>query len=86
MVPLETVAELVGVLAEVWNPYAGRYDVHHPVLCIDEQPVTQVRETDRLLGSTDEHAPRVGYAYGRALVHQIARAVRYGRRWTGSRR
>jgi len=45
--------------------YEEPYDMDHPVLCMDEQPVQLHKETRKPIAATRRHARRVDYEYER---------------------
>jgi len=47
------------LMEDVLETYASAYDPQHPVLCMDEQPIQLLKETQRPLPATKEHGTRV---------------------------
>jgi hypothetical protein len=52
-------------MENVLETYAKPYDLQHPVLCMDEQPVQLIGETRVAIPATKTHAKRVDYEYER---------------------
>jgi hypothetical protein len=65
VIPPEQDAEFVACMEEVLETYAEAYDPRHPVLCMDEQPIQLLKETQVPIGATKEHGKRVDYEYER---------------------
>lgn len=65
VIPPEKDAEFVACMEEVLETYERPYDVEHPVLCMDEQPVQLLKETKQPIPATLEHPQRVDYEYER---------------------
>ena len=67
MIPPEQDAEYVANMEALLETYAQPYTAERPVVCMDEQPVQLVRETQAPLPATEEHPQRVAdYEYERA--------------------
>jgi DDE superfamily endonuclease len=49
----------------VLETYAEAYDPQQPVVCMDEQPVQLLKETEVPIAATKKHAKRVDYEYER---------------------
>ena len=71
VIPPNADAEFVAAMEEVLDTYEKPYDPHHPVLCMDEQPVQLVKETRPPIPATKRHARRVDYEYERAGTASI---------------
>ena len=65
VIPPESDAEFVAGMEDVLDTYAAPYDSKHPVLCMDEQPVQLLKETQVPIAATKDHAQRVDYEYER---------------------
>src|SRR6516225_2154259 len=65
VIPPEQDAEFVACMEEVLETYEKAYDPHHPVVCMDEQPVQLLKETRVPIAATNEHGKRVDYEYER---------------------
>jgi len=65
VIPPEADAEFVAHMEEVLETYEKPYDLAHPVLCMDEQPVQLLNETRTPIEATQEHGQRVDYEYER---------------------
>jgi hypothetical protein len=52
-------------MEEELETYERPYDVEHPVICMDEQPVQLLKETKQPIPATLEHPQRVDYEYER---------------------
>ena len=65
VIPPEADAEFIAAMEEVLDTYEEPYDVDHPVLCMDEQPVQLHKETRKPIAATKKHARRVDYEYER---------------------
>lgn len=65
VIPPEQDAEFVASMEEVLATYAQAYDPKCPVVCMDEQPVQLVKETQKPIAATKKHAKRVDYEYER---------------------
>ena len=66
VIPPEADAEFIASMEEILDTYEEPYDVDHPVLCMDEQPVQLHKETRKPIAATKHHARRVDYEYERA--------------------
>lgn len=66
MIPPEADAEFAATMEEVLDVYARPYDLRHPVLCMDEQPIQLLKETRKPIAGTKKHPRRVDYEYERA--------------------
>jgi DDE superfamily endonuclease len=71
VIPPEASAEFVASMEDVLETYAQPYDEHHPVVCMDEQPVQLLKETRVPIPATKTHARRVDYEYERAGTASI---------------
>src|SRR5215831_5206605 len=60
-IPPEQDAEFVACMEEVLETYAQAYDLQHPVLCMDEQPVQLLKETRVPIAATTKHGRRIDY-------------------------
>ena len=58
VIPPEQDAEFVACMEEVLETYAEAYDPMHPVVCMDEQPVQLLKETQVPIAPTKEHGER----------------------------
>src|SRR5271157_3915947 len=65
VIPPEQDAEFVACMEEVLETYAEAYDPKHPVLCMDEQPIQLLKETQVPIAATKEHGQLVDYEYER---------------------
>ena len=65
VIPPEADAEFIASMEEILDTYEEPYDVDHPVLCMDEQPVQLHKETLKPIAATKHHARRVDYEYER---------------------
>ena len=65
VIPPDQDAEFVADMENVLETYAEAYDLQHPVLCMDEQPVQLLKETKVPIAATRKHAQRVDYEYER---------------------
>jgi hypothetical protein len=85
VIPPEQDAEFVASMEEVLETYAEAYDPKRPVLCMDEQPVQLLRETQVPIAATKTHARRVDYEYernGTASIFMFAEPLSGFRRAT----
>src|SRR5256885_1181176 len=71
VIPPEANGEFVAHMEEVPETYAKAYDLAHPMLCMDEQPVQLLKETRQPLPATPAHPQRVDYEYERAGTASI---------------
>jgi hypothetical protein len=71
VIPPAADAEFVAHMEDVLDVYSRPYDVHVPVLCMDEQPVQLVEEVKCPIAATKDHPRRVDYEYKRAGVANI---------------
>lgn len=71
VIPPEADAEFVAAMEAVLDTYEKPYDPHHPVLCMDEQPVQLTKETRRPIPATKRHAKRIDFEYERAGTANI---------------
>ncbi len=55
VIPPDQDAEFVADMEDVLETYAEAYDPQHPVLCMDEQPVQLLKETQVPIAATKEH-------------------------------
>jgi hypothetical protein len=65
VIPPDQDAEFVANMEEVLETYETAYDPQRPVLCMDEQPVQLLLETQVPLPATKQHGERVDYEYER---------------------
>jgi len=65
VIPPDQDAEFVAAMEDVLEIYAKAYDPHHPVLCMDEQPVQLLKETQVPIPATKTHGELVDYEYER---------------------
>jgi hypothetical protein len=65
VIPPKNDAEFVANMEEVLETYAKPYNLNHPVICMDEQPVQLIKETRQPKPATEEHPRRVDYEYER---------------------
>jgi DDE superfamily endonuclease len=65
VIPPDQDAEFVANMEEVLEVYETAYDPQRPVLCMDEQPVQLLLETQTPLPATEQHGERVDYEYER---------------------
>ena len=65
VIPPDQDAEFVADMEDVLEAYAEAYDPQHPVLCMDEQPVQLLKETQVPIDATKKHGKRVDYEYER---------------------
>jgi hypothetical protein len=65
VIPPDQDAEFVANMEEVLETYETAYDPQRPVLCMDEQPVQLLLETQAPLPATKQHGERVDYEYER---------------------
>ncbi len=65
VIPPAADAEFIASMEEILDTYEEPYDVDHPVLCMDEQPVQLHKETRKPIPVTKNHARRVDYEYER---------------------
>ena len=63
--PPDQDAEFVACMEEVRDTYAKAYEPHHPVLCMDEQPLQLLQETPGPIAATKQHGQRVDDEYER---------------------
>ena len=66
MIPPEEDTEFAACMEAVLETYELHYGPERPVVCMDQQPVQQVKETRAPLAATREHPERVDYEYERA--------------------
>jgi DDE superfamily endonuclease len=71
VIPPEADAEFAASMEVVLDVYARPYDVRHPVLCMDEQPIQLLRETRTPIPASRRQARRVDYEYERAGTASI---------------
>ena len=71
VIPPEADAEFVANMEAVLETYEKPYDPACPVLCIDEQPVQLLKETQVPLPATAKHGQRVDYESERAGTANI---------------
>ena len=65
VIPPAQDAEFVACMEDVLETYAKAYAPQHPVLCMDEQPVQLLKETQVPIAATKQHGERVDYEYER---------------------
>jgi DDE superfamily endonuclease len=65
VIPPKQDGEFVACMEEVLETYEKAYDPQQPVLCMDEQPVQLLKETQAPIAATKEHGQRVDYEYER---------------------
>ena len=58
-------------MEDVLETYERPYNVHHPVICMDEQPLQPIKETRQAIAATKNHPQRVDYEYERAGTASI---------------
>lgn len=71
VIPPDADAEFVAQMEEVLETYEHPYDMNHPVVCMDEQPVQLIKEVRKPIEATPFHAKRVDYEYERAGTASI---------------
>jgi DDE superfamily endonuclease len=59
VIPPDQDAEFVACMEEVLETYEKAYDPPQPVLCMDEQPVQLLKETQVPIAATTQHGQRV---------------------------
>lgn len=85
VIPPEQDAEFAAAMEEVLETYATAYDPRRPVLCMDEQPVQLLKETQVPIAATKKHPKRVDYEYernGTASIFMFAEPLSGFRRAT----
>lgn len=65
VIPPKNDAEFVANMEEVLETYAKPYNLNHPIICMDEQPVQLIKETRQSKPATEDHPRRVDYEYER---------------------
>ena len=65
VIPPDQDAEFVACMEDVLETYEKAYDPQQPVLCMDEQPVQLLQETQVPIAATTQHGKRVDYEYER---------------------
>jgi DDE superfamily endonuclease len=65
VIPPDADGEFVANMEEVLETYEKAYDPACPVVCMDEQPVHLIGETQVPIPATKEHPERVDYEYER---------------------
>jgi len=65
VIPPDQDAEFVACMEEVLDTYEKAYDPQQPVLCMDEQPVQLLQETQVPIAATTQHGKRVDDEYER---------------------
>jgi DDE superfamily endonuclease len=65
VIPPDQDAEFVACLEDVLATYEKAYDPQQPVLCMDEQPVQLLKETQVPIAATKQHGKRVDDEYER---------------------
>jgi hypothetical protein len=71
VIPPKADAEFAAQMEEVLDVYHRPYNVEHPVICMDEQPVQLLKETRIPIEATRHHPKRVDYEYERAGTASI---------------
>ena len=71
VIPPESNSEFVAGMEDVLDTYAMPYNKSIPVICMDEQPVQLLKETQISIPPTEKHAKRVDYEYERAGTASI---------------
>ena len=71
VIPPKCDAEFAANMEEVLETYENPYDPACPVLCMDEQPVQLIKETQKPIEATTDHPKRVDYEYERAGTANI---------------
>ncbi len=71
VIPPESNAEFVACMEDVLDTYAMPYNESVPVVCMDEQPVQLLNETQAPIPATKDHPQRVDYEYERAGTASI---------------
>jgi hypothetical protein len=66
VIPPEADCEFVANMEHVLDTYALPYDESVPIVCMDEQPIQLLKETQQPIAPTEQHAQRVDYEYERA--------------------
>ena len=66
VVPPEADSEFVASMEEVLDTYATPYNEFIPVVCMDEQPIQLLKETQPSIAATKTHPKRVDYEYERS--------------------
>ncbi|MHB1038578.1 MAG: IS630 family transposase [Pirellulales bacterium] len=75
VIPPDASGEFVAHMEAVLETYEEAYDPAQPVLCMDEQPVQLLKETQASIPATPEHPQRVDYEYewaGTASIFMFA--------------
>ena len=72
VIPPKCDAEFAANMEEVLETYENPYDPACPVLCMDEQPVQLIKETQKPIEATTDHPKRVDYEYERAGTANIS--------------
>jgi hypothetical protein len=65
VIPPDQDAEFVACMEDVLETYEKAYDPQQPVLCMDEQPVQLLQETQVPIAATKQHGKRVDDEYER---------------------
>ena len=71
VIPPDHDAEFVAHMEDVLETYERPYNVHHPVIGMDEQPMQLIKETRQAIAATKNHPQRVDYEYERAGTASI---------------
>ena len=71
VIPPNQDAEFVANMEEVLEIYERPYNAHHPVSCMDEQPLQLIKETRQAIAATKNKPQRVDYEYERAGTASI---------------
>jgi hypothetical protein len=71
VIPPKCDGEFVAHMEVVLDTYSKPYDGRYPVLCMDEQPVQLLEETQLPIPATRTHPRRVDYEYERAGTASI---------------
>lgn len=71
VIPPNSDSEFVACMEDVLDTYSMPYDLSVPVVCMDEQPVQLLKETQIPIPATVNHPQRVDYEYERAGTASI---------------
>lgn len=71
VIPPKSDSEFVACMEDVLDTYSMPYDPSVPVVCMDEQPVQLLKETQAPIPATINHPQRVDYEYERAGTASI---------------
>ena len=75
VIPPDQDAECVACMEEVLDTYEKAYDPQQPVLCMDEQPVQVLQETQVPIAATTQQGQRVDDEYERHGTASIFRCA-----------